>query len=60
MRSNTKGARSSTVECSDATQSVKGKSNDMDTCIEGTSVADAEKARQKADSVQSIEKKKIL
>ena len=43
------------VENSDVMQSVTGKSNDMDTCIGGASVGDAEKAGRKADSVQSIE-----
>ena len=33
------------------TQSVTGQSNDMDTCIEGASVGNAEKAGWKADSV---------
>ena len=43
------------VECSDATQSVTGKSNDMDTIIGGACVGYAEKAGQKADIIQSIQ-----
>ena len=37
------------------TQSVTGRINDADTRIGGTSVGNAEKAGQKADSLQSIE-----
>ena len=43
------------VECSDATQSVTGRSNAKDNCIGGTSGRREEKAGQIADSVQSIE-----
>ena len=38
-------------------QSVPGRSNDTDTCIGGSSVA--EKAGRKADSVQSIENRQF-
>ena len=41
------------------TQSVTGRSNDMDTCIGGASVRDVEKAGWKADSVQSIENRQF-
>ena len=39
------------------TQSVTEQSNDMDTCIGGTSGGNAEKAGPKAGSVQSIHRK---
>ena len=45
-------------ECSDATKSVKGMSNDTDTCVGGTSVGNSEKAGWKTDSVQSVEIRK--
>ena len=45
--------------CKEDMQSVTGKSNDKDTCKGGTSVGDAEKAGQKADSVQSKENRKF-
>ena len=41
------------------TQSVTGRSIDMDTRIGGASVGDAEKAGRKADSVQSIENRQF-
>ena len=47
------------AECSDATQSVTGMSNDMNTCKGGAIVGDAEKAGWKSDSVQSVENRKF-
>ena len=41
------------------TQSITGRSNDMDTCIGGACVGDAEKAGRKADSVQSTENRQF-
>ena len=42
------------------TKSITGRSNDMDTCIGGSSVGDGgEKAGRKADSVQSIENRQF-
>ena len=46
------------AECSDATQSVTGTSNDTGTLIGGASVGNTEKAGWKADSVQSVENRK--
>ena len=37
------------VDCSDTMRSVRGKNNDMDTRIGGSSVCDAEKAGWKAE-----------
>ena len=44
---------------SEVMQSVTGTSNEKDTCIGGTSGGDAEKAGQKAESVQSKENRKF-
>ena len=40
--------------CSEETQNITVTSNDTDTCIEGASRGNAEKAGQKTDSVQSV------
>ena len=48
------------VECSNTMQSITEKSNDINTCIGGTSVCDIEKAGRRADSVQSIENRKFM
>ena len=45
--------------CKEDTQSITGRSNDTDTWIGGSSEGDAEKAGQKADSVQSIENRQF-
>ena len=45
------------VKFKEDTPSITERSNDMDTHIGGASVGNAEKAGQKADSVQSIEKR---
>ena len=42
------------AKCSDATQSLTRMSNDMGSCIGGTSGVEVEKAAWKADSVQSV------
>ena len=47
------------VTVSDIMQSVTGTSSDMDTSIGDASGGDMEKARQKADSVRSIENRKF-
>ena len=56
----TQAAQGQTLERrKEDTQSVTGRSNDMDTCIRGASVRNLEKAGRKADSVQSIANRKF-
>ena len=42
-------------KCKEDTESITGRSNEMDTCIDGASGGNAEKAVRNAGSVQSIE-----